>query len=152
MLSTYSQLESFHSTDLEPHASPGLSECERRNLKLDIKPPRPRVLRVLSFLSSLPHQASVEEIVSVLNLFLRSPSQALLLRVFGTFESRNSFWQCSDGTVRFDFPLRLSLDLDFGEHLSLPTLMLMITLTHWGSGYRQNVGAVVFGFLNLQVP
>ena len=26
-------LELFHSSDLEPHASPGLPECERRNPK-----------------------------------------------------------------------------------------------------------------------
>ena len=28
-------LELFHSSDLEPHASPGLPECERRNPKLN---------------------------------------------------------------------------------------------------------------------
>ena len=31
-------LEKSHSSDLEPHASPGLSECERRNLKLNTLP------------------------------------------------------------------------------------------------------------------
>ena len=32
-------LEKFHSSDLEPHASPGLSECERRNPKPPDTPP-----------------------------------------------------------------------------------------------------------------
>ena len=36
-------LEMFHSSDLEPHASPGLPECERRNPKpsLDCRAPSP---------------------------------------------------------------------------------------------------------------
>ena len=29
-------LELFHSSDLEPHASPGLPECERRNPNVDL--------------------------------------------------------------------------------------------------------------------
>ena len=37
-------LEKSHSSDLDPHASPGLSECERRKLKPQTRNPKPERL------------------------------------------------------------------------------------------------------------